>query len=447
MRFLVSLVFLIMLGSVAVASANSLPGLNGAMTYHEVKTWHQQFLAGNPTVAERVNTMRSIVSISDYRQRGLNRIFGNFEGRHSLDPRIPGVEDSVLKVKSSSRSQAKGYVRELLYAKAIHNDPRFQLISMNEILKRPWGNTDADIRFRYGKHGLFGRIEVKDVSPSSQSSNIKKLKRQIDKMAREYRHTGQPQIWANRRETIPSIKAYARNQGILVFEKVSTGQISRTKGMPSAEFLNEVASQTEKQQGTRAVQGGAQLGFGLWVLRDTAPAARSDLQMLLDSNTRSNEAWRRFGEHGSLFAAGGAMSVSGAARLGNQYANQAWQARLFRFGRLGGTASMLALASGEAFMISRYLADDISSRAFWTSQWTLVGSAAGGYCGSLAGGALGSLTWTPFGTTAGALLGSIPGSWAGGKVSVYGADSYYDWKFSALDQRFAEFVYESYEIH
>lgn len=447
MRFLVSLVFLIMLGSVAVTSANSLPSLNGTMTYHEVKTWHQQFLAGNPTVAERVNTMRSIVSISPYGQRGLNQIFGNFEGRNSLDPRIAGVEDSTLKIKSSSRSQAKGYVRELLYAKAIHNDPRFQLISMNEILKRPWGNTDADIRFRYGKHGLFGRIEVKDVSPGSQSSNIQKLTKQIDKMAREYRHTGQPQIWANRRETIPAIKEHARKQGIQVFEKVSTGQISRAKGMPSAAFLNEVASQTEKLQRTRAGQGGFQFGFGLWTLINSAPVLWTDGRELLNTNERSTEAWRRFGEHASFAAAGGVMSASGAASMGGQYANQAWQARLYRLGRFGGPASALAFASGEAFMISRYLNDDVSSREFWTSQWILGGGAAGGCVGSWAGGILGSTTGNPLGTTAGAVAGSVAGSWAGGTVSVYGADSYYSWKFSALDKRFADFVYESYEIH
>ena len=447
MRTLVTFVFLIMLGSLAVASANSLPSLNSSMTYHEVKIWHQQFLAGNPTVAERVNTMRSIVSISDYRQRGLNRIFGNFEGRNSLDPRIPGVENSVLKIKSSSHSQAKGYVRELLYAKAIHNDPRFQLISMNEIIKRPWGNTDADIRFRYGKHGLFGRIEVKDVSPSSQSSNIKKLKRQLDKMAHEYRHTGQSQIWANRRETIPAIKEYARRQGIPVFEKVSTGQISRTKGMPSAVFLNEVASQMEELQRTRAVQGGFQLGFGLLTLMNSAPLAWSDGLDLINPNERSAESWRRFGEHASFATAGGIMSISGATSIGNQYANQAWQPRVYRLGRIGGAASTLMLASGEAFMISRYLADDISSKAFWTSQWTLAGSATGGRLGSWAGGVFGSSTGSPLGTTAGVLIGGVAGSWAGGKASMYSADNYYDRKFSALDQRFSQFVYDQYGVN
>lgn len=447
MNPVVSLFILFMLCLATFASADSLPPLNSAMTYQEVKTWHQQFLAGNPTVAERVNTMRSIVSISDYRQRGLNRIFGNFEGRHSLDPRIPGVEESILKVKSSSRSQAKGYVRELLYAKAFHNDPRFQLIAMNEIITRPWGNTDADIRFRYGRHGLYGRIEVKDVSPSSQSTDRRRIKGQIDKMASEYRHTGQLQAWANRREVLPAIKEYAKQKGIPVFEKVSTGQVNLKNGMTSTTFLNEIARQTAELQRVRAVQGGAQLGFGLWLLRDTAPAARSDLQMLLDSNTRYDEAWRRFGEHGSLAAAGGAMSVSGAALLGSQYANQEWQGRLYRLGRFSGAASALAFASGEAFMISRYLNDDVSSREFWTSQWILGGGAAGGYIGSWAGGILGSTTGIPLGTTAGVVVGSLAGSLAGGKASTYGAGSYYDWKFSALDQRFAEFVYDHYGVH
>lgn len=417
--------------------------------YQDVKTWHQQFLAGNPTRAERLEALRDIVRASRYGERGLDRMFRNFEGKYTIDPRIPGVEDSVLKLTSPSRAQAKGYAREVLYSIDIHNDPRFTLVEMNRKIQRSWGNTDADIIFRYGQGGLYGRIEVKDMSLASQASEMQRIKAQIDKMALELHRTGQPQVWANRREIHPEIRRYAHRKGIPAFETVSTGKGSPNRTMTSHDFKAEVARQATGIQRARAIQAGFQAGYGVWMLWNAAPASWADLQTVLESNTRTGESWRRLGEHGSFTIAGGAMAVSGSALLASQYASGAFQGNLYYIGRVGGIVSLVALASGEGFMIYRYRSGDVSSREFWTSQWVLGGSALGGWLGAWGGGALGvaaSGPGAPAGATTGAAIGGFVGTWLGGKTTRYFSDAYYDWRFAEIDRQFADFVYARYGV-
>lgn len=454
MKLTIVLLFMLLSLTMTSARAENLAALSKGMSYQEVKTWHQQFLAGNPTRAERLEATREIVRVSPYGERGLNRMFRNFEGSYSIDPRIAGVEDSVRMLTSSSRSQAKGYARELLYAVGLYNDPRFIEIAMNQKLQRPWGNTDADITFRYGKRGIYGRIEVKDVSLNSQATDIKRIKGQIDKMAREYRRTGHLQVWVNRREVLPAIRHYAESKGVRVYEKVSTGISNPNKTMTFNDFMADVDMKAKKVQRTRAIQGGMQLGFGLWMLLDSVPASWSEMQAIMNSDTQNGEAWRRLGEHGSLTLAGGAMTASGGALLSSQYARGAQQGNLYYASRVGGAVSLAALASGEGFMIYRYHRGDVSSREFWTSQWVLGGSAAGGLTGSWIGGTLGGLlsgavtdgAGTVLGASVGSGFGGLAGTLLGGKTATHFADEYYDWKFAELDRQFADFVYARYGV-
>jgi hypothetical protein len=450
-----SLCVVLELFAVAVASAEGLGRLARGMAHKEVKTWHEQFLAGRPTKAERLEALREIVRISPYGERGLERLFRNFDGKYTIDPRIPGVEDSVLKLTSASRPQAKGYAREVLYAIDIHNDPRFTLVEMNRNIRRPWGKTDADIIFRDVQRGLYVRVEVKDMSLASQVSDMKRIKGQIDKMALESRRTGQPQVWVNRREIHPEIRRYAHRKGISVFENVSTGKGGENRTMTSKDFRDEIDRQAKGIQRARAIQGGIQVGYGLWILLDAAPAAWVDLQTVLDSTTRTGEALRRLGEHGSLTIAGGAMVVSGTAHLASQCVEiMTLQENLYRIGRVGDVVSLVALVSGEGFMIYRYRSGDISSREFWTSQWVLGGSAMGGFIGSWTGGFLGGLaggvltegTGTLVGTSVGSGVGGVAGSWIGRKVTSSFVDAYYDWRFAEMDRQFADFVYDRYGV-
>ncbi|MBK9616626.1 MAG: hypothetical protein IPO35_14375 [Uliginosibacterium sp.] len=199
-------------------------GLQSLSSFKEAKTWHEQFMQGAPTKAQRLEAMRTLVTSSPVGARGLRQIYQNFEGRYSIDPTIPGLEKSVLMQRSASKQQAKGYRREVLYAVAYHNDPRFSVVEMNRPLKRPWGNTDADLVIQHHPTGLYGRIEVKDYSLNSQRTNLQKLKAQIDKMSLEGKKTGQLQLWMNARPVIPEIYKFAESRGVYVSENVKTGK-------------------------------------------------------------------------------------------------------------------------------------------------------------------------------------------------------------------------------
>jgi len=250
------------LSVVCSAFAGDTSRLYTGISYQEGRTWHEQFLRGEPTKAERLEAMRSVVRTSRFGERGLRRIFRDFSGRHSIDPRIPGVEQSVLLQLSASTSQTKGYRRELLYASAFHNDPRFSLKEMNRVLVRPWGSTDADIVIRHRSTGLYGRVEVKDYSLGSQTTNLRDLKVQIDKMAREGRRAGQPQFWINRREVLPSIRRYANKKGIVVLGNVSTGRSSWGNTISTKEAMAMLDQKFINVDRARTIFAGGQLAYG-----------------------------------------------------------------------------------------------------------------------------------------------------------------------------------------
>ncbi len=201
------------------------PALGNRMgDYASIKTWHEQYLATSPTRQGRIEALRKIVRSGSLGERGLQRIFHNFEGRMAIDPSIPGVEKTARLLASSNRAQVRGHTRELLYAIGIHNDGRNSLVEMNRKLDRPWGKTDADIVLHNQRTGLQGRIEVKNYSLRSQITNEAKLKAQMAKMAREARRTGQPQFWINRHGITPQLRRHATRSGILTLGNVGTGQ-------------------------------------------------------------------------------------------------------------------------------------------------------------------------------------------------------------------------------
>jgi hypothetical protein len=438
-RFLAILV--VVLGRQAFAFETS--GLHKGMTYQETKIWQEKFLAGTPTKAEQVEAMRSIIKTSKVGERGLKNIFKNFEGQYAIDPTIPGVWKSVLMQKSPSAAQVKGYRRELLYASAIYSDKRFELKEMNAFRKRPWGNTDADIVFRHKASGLSGRIEVKDYSISSQVTNREDLKRQIDKMAKEARYTGQIQFWMNRRDAHPEIKRYASEKGVIVLDNVKTGHV--TKGLLIDEAMNRVEWEMLRKDRARTVLSRGQAAFGAWTLVDAAPKVWGDVKAISNSNDRSIQTWLRMGEHGSNALAGGGMVLSDGALTASKFAADNMQGRLYRMGRAGGIASVAALGLGEAFLISRYATGDVSSQEFWTTQWVMTSSAGGGLGGGWIGGAAAVLSpvKNPFW---GAAIGSAGGAWIGREFGERTSTAYYEWNFGKLDREFGKFVYARYGV-
>jgi hypothetical protein len=435
---------LIVLAGTGPAFAEDARGFPADAGYQDVKTWHEQFLRGEPTKAQRLEAMRTIIRESQLGESGLQRIFRNFSTGNSIDPRISGVERSVLLQLSESTSQAKGYRRELLYASAFHNDPRFSLEEMNRFIVRPWGSTDADIVTRHRPTGLYGRVEVKDYSTWSQATNLGDLKVQIDKMAREGRRTGQPQFWINRREVLPDIRRYANKKGIVVLGNVSTGRSSRGNIISSKEALDMLDQEFTRINRAWAISGGAQLIYGAWMLLNAAPSGWEDLQTVWDPATRTTQAWLRVGEHGSYALSGGGMIISGGALLASRFATERLQADLYSLGHWGGVASLLLFGAGEGLSIARYANGDVTSREFWTTQWILgstgIGSAAGSWIGETAGIlVLKNPIWL-------ALLGRTAGAWLGQEIGRRTANTYYERQFAELDQKFGEAVYKHYGV-
>jgi hypothetical protein len=439
--------YLLSLAAIWPAHAADLSGLNKDMTYREVKSWHEQFLRGEPVPADRLEAMRSIVRTSQFGGRGLTRIYGNFEGNRSIDPLIRGVEQTVLLQRSASNSQAKGYRRELLYAIEFSNDPRFSLEEMNRALNRSWGNTDADIVIRHKSTGLYGRVEVKDVSLASQATNLTKYKGQMDKMALEARLTGQPQFWINRRKVHQDLQKYANEKGVVALGEVKTGRSPAGNEMSSKDAMNAVAKEMAQATQRRAIAGSTGLAYGAWMLVESVPGALDAFHTVLNSEARTAQAWRRLGEQGSYTMAGGGMTLSGGALLWSRYASEGVQGQLFHLSRIGGIASFAALGLGEAFLISRHVYGDVSSREFWTTQSVLGSALVGGIAGSWVGGAIGALWENPLTIDIGAVLGGAAGTWAGQRIGALGADYYYDWRFAKLDQEFGKFVYERYGVN
>lgn len=416
-------------------------GLYKGIPYQEAKTWHEQFLRGEPTRAERLHAMRALVSVSRFGDRGLHYGFGNFEGRYAIDPRIPGVEQSVLMQLSSSTSQAKGYRRELLYASAFNSDRRYSVPEMNRQLRRPWGDTDADISIRHRPSGLYGRVEVKDYSLGSQSTNLKDLKKQIDKMAREGRHTGQLQFWINRREILPQIRRYANIRGVVVLGNVATGRPSLEGTMSSAEALNILDREFAQTASARGILGGGQLAFGALLLITAAPSAWEDFQTVWDPSTRTTGAWLRLGEDASYVLAGTSMATFGAARLAGPYASESLQGRLHSIGRVGRVAPVVLIVAGEGFHVARYVRGDVNAREFRTKQWVLVTMLAGREIGSMIG------RLAPGPPALGAFVGGAAGGFAGEEFGRRSADYYYEKKFEKLDQAFGDAVYKRYGVN
>lgn len=425
------------LSTLAIAAQDQ--SIRPKLTYQEAKTWHEEFMQGRPTKAQRLAEMRSLILASPVDARGLNQIYHNFEGRYTIDPTIPGLEKSVLTQLSASKQQAKGYRREVLYAVAYHNDPRFSVVEMNRPLKRTWGNTDADLIVKHHPTGLYGRVEVKDYSLNSQRTNLGKLKIQIDKMSLEGRKTGALQFWMNARPVIPEIQGYAERAGVFVSGNVKTGKTIAPGSISVVDAMNQHEQQYFKANITRASIGAGELAFAAWRLKNSIPEAVADLSEVWDPATRSTQSILRLAEHGSSTFAGAAMTVSGTSLTSARFAGEELQSRLYRVGRVGGIASVAALGLSESFLVTRYVHGGVLDREFWTSQWVLGTTTSGGMLGWGAGLFVTKSPW-------GAFAGTNFGGYLGNELGTRTARTYYEYKFGELDKAFGRWLYTQYAV-
>ncbi len=413
--------------------------------YASIRTWHEQYLATSPTQQGRVEALRKIVRSGSLGDRGLQRIFHNFEGRMAIDPSIPGVEKTVRLLASSNRAQVKGHTRELLYAIGIHNDGRNSLIEMGRKLDRPWGKTDADIVLRNHRTGLYGRIEVKNYSLRSQITNEAKLKAQISKMAREARLTGQPQFWINRHGITPQLRRYAARSGILTLDKVGTGQRLPAGTQSFDQALAKMDARFMRVAQRRAMAGGTMIGFGVGLLTESLPETWAAVQGL--SDPKHSADWSQLGSAGSYSVAGTGMIVSSSALSFAPRFAEATQGRLYAFGKLGGAFSVAALGAGVAIDISRYRNGAISAEELWRRAAHASSVAAGGTTGAWLGGGI-----TAIATANPALVaaGGIAGGFLGASIMTYAGAAVLDHKMEAArrrhDQAFGDSVYRRYGL-
>jgi hypothetical protein len=364
----------------------------------------------------------------------LDNLFKGFEGKGYLDPAIPGVTKNLNALGSLSQQQAKGAVRTLLYATKAYQDPRFQLVGVDQPVNAPYGRTDKDLVLRHRQTGQRARVEVKDVKPASQRADLERIKGQIDKMAAEYKRTGELQAWANRQETIPAIKEYARQKGVPTYEK--TKQTEFTKVLDDLDRRSVVEARVKLAGGTLSTGAGIALLYTS--TRGLLDAAQSDANDLTTN--------LRIAEQSSLLAAGGGFTASGLAQLGSRLAaTESTLAKLGSITKWGGRAGIVGVILGEGLGIGidYYKWDEMTARQRSVSkvQHTVsIGTLALGFgIGFVAGLETGPGAFAFGLATAGA-------SYAAGKVATSMVEDSYNRLDDAQKEQVRAFIYQHYGV-
>ena len=427
---------LAILGFPCVASAISLD-VPAEPNYALMKQSFVAWSARHPSSVDRARAVRAIAQSSRYGQQGTERIFRGFRGVSSLDPGMPGLQQALLLLHSSSESQAKGAMRELLVAQGLRRHPEFSVQAIGERVARSWGKTDKDVVFR--SHGIQGRIEVKNVIPRSQVADIDRLLGQIKKMGRERALTGEMQVLWSRYSISPQIKSAAQQAGVLVYDNVSSGRTRPASGRWEQDCLDDIARHCRRARAARVTGIGFAGGVGTYALV-----------------TRSIASYRAFNsgrplegiQHGAGGLAGGGLVMT----AGSETATWAMAKKLSQRGltRLrwvakGGIAvTVVFTAAEQGVAYYRYGNGNLSPREYSTMQAGLVGSGVGGVIGGGIGFALGLLEPTPFGEVAGTLGGASIGGGIGGVGGEVGAGYYYDWKYGDLEHAVQSHVLAHY---
>ncbi len=395
--------------AVAQVTAPAIEGRPG--DYQSIRTWHEQYLATLPDQAGRIDALRKIVRTGTLGERGLQRIFNNFDGRMSIDPSIPGVERTARLLASSNRSQVKGHTRELLYAIRLHDDGRNQLVEMGRKLQRPWGKTDADIVIRNHRTGLSGRIEVKNYSLRSQITNEAKLMQQMNKMALEGKLTGQAQFWINRHGMTPQLRKHAERSGIVAIERVATGHRLSANAQPFATALTRMDEHFARIARQRAIASGAGAGIGMQLLTAALPATWAALEEISAPGDASVDARLRLASNGSYSLGAAGLMASGSALTFASSASELTQTRMFGITKVGGLVSVAALGTGIAIDVQRYRNGSLAAEQLWNSALRNSGQLAAAAAGGWLGGSLAGITTAnPIAIGAGSLAGSTAGA-------------------------------------
>jgi hypothetical protein len=407
---------------------------------------------GQMTKAEKSDWMRDQVREGRYGQRGLNNLFKNFEGAGYIDPTIPGVTKNLNALNSLSWQQAKGAARTLLYGTKVYEDPRFQLVAVDQPVNAPYGRTDKDLVLRDKLTGQSSRIEVKDVKPASQRADLDRIKGQIGKMAAEFRQTGELPVWVNRRETIPAIKEYARQNGVAVYDNI-----------PAKDFhdkiLNKIKTASDLKTRSSLAGGAGEMGIGIWMLAQSAPETLADLEDVLNSDTRNKQDVLQLGEHGTMSLSAISLSAAGASRLigySRLVSNVRTLNELGAVSKWGGRAGVALFLVSEGFVIAEWQSGGLNDRQFYTIQGGLGGGLAGGAGGTAVGawigGGLGALCvgfeefTVPAGVAIGGVMGGVGGGFGGSSLGAGAVDRIYQSKDEVQKAEIQNFIYQHYGV-
>jgi hypothetical protein len=431
--------------AVAQVTAPAIEGRPGH--YQSIRTWHEQYLATSPDQAGRVDALRKIVRTGTLGERGLQRIFNNFDGRMSIDPSIPGVERTARLLASSNRSQVKGHTRELLYAIRLHDDGRNQLVEMGRKLQRPWGKTDADIVIRNHRTGLSGRIEVKNYSLRSQITNEAKLMQQMNKMALEGKLTGQAQFWINRHGMTAQLRKHAERSGIVAIERVATGHRLPANIQPFDTALTRMDEHFARIARQRAIASGASAGIGMQLLTATLPATWAALEEISAPGEASVDARLRLARNGSYSLGAAGLMASGSALTFASGSSELIQTRMFGITKVSGLVSLAALGTGIAIDVQRYRNGSLAAEQLWNTALRSSGQLAAATAGGWLGGSLAGITTAnPIAIGAGSLAGSTAGAAAFQLAGNAVANRQMRAEQQRFDQAFGDTVRQRYGV-
>ena len=304
-------------------------------------------------------------------------------------------------------------------------------------------------------------MEVKNVTPASQCSNLGKLQTQILKMAEDARLTGEMQVWANRQNILPEVRSFAERNGVRVEERLRTGNTNLLPGdRKFQDFANGLDKELRYQARLNALAGSAKAGMGAYLAYQAIGQPQGDL-----SRFEGNPGdWLQVGEHGSTLIAGGGFGISGMAQLARMAPSLANHARLISVTKWGGRLGIAGTILSEGFLVSQYLGGHLNERQFWLVQTSLGGGLAGGATGGLAGywigagfGALvgsvvpgagtaaGAAVGYSWGSSIGGIVGSVFGGYTGSNWAGRGIESFYQMKDAKHQESYAEFLKSHYQ--
>ena len=364
--------------------------------------------------------------------------------------KTPGGSNLALRLAVDNSSVRKGALRAARVAGALGTDSRFQVVALDQPVRDYAGRllTDRDIAYRHRATGALGRIEVKDVSGSSQRTKLQDYKRQIRLMGRERRQTGQQQAFVNRRIIIPELREYASHHHVFVYENVVTS--SRSAARPGTVPVTDVFDALDRNARLTFRLRAAGAGFGLVMSAIEAPKAVIAWENYSqDSGSLSEASFRSM-----TFASGGSFAVAGgASTLATQINASSRSAVLL--GRVGKVAGPLGatLAVGSMSVRSyQWYSGELNTRQFTTETTSVGGGIAGAWAGATAGGwagaKLGGLVGAfvgpegippgaAFGGFVGTMGGAIAGAWAGQTTTAIGIESIY----SRLDDKHQDLLF------